>query len=159
MNAISNITIDLSRLLQYNSKIRTINMKSISASFLRDQSEHYANFCCLILTVRPGTISARTSLYLCIVAWPPVKSAVACHKVCFLGCGSVSLKNRGCLDNYSKVGGKGSTSKYRKFKGNYHHLNQCQKRRKCHQMRNEILTIKSYINSKLIDKRQNGDVR
>lgn len=37
--------------------------------------------------------------YLCMVACPPVKSDVACHKVCFLGCGLVSLKKSGCLAN------------------------------------------------------------
>jgi hypothetical protein len=32
-----------------------------------------------------------------MLACPSVKSAVACHKVCFRGCGLVSLKKRGCL--------------------------------------------------------------
>lgn len=32
-----------------------------------------------------------------MVACPPVKSDVACHKVCFLGCGLISLKNKGLL--------------------------------------------------------------
>lgn len=30
-----------------------------------------------------------------MLACPPVKSVVACHNVCFLGCGFVSLKNNG----------------------------------------------------------------
>ena len=40
--------------------------------------------------------------YLYKLACPPVKSAVVCHKVCFLGCGGVSLKKRGCLANCTK---------------------------------------------------------
>ena len=34
-----------------------------------------------------------------MVACPSVKSDVDCHNVCFLGCGFISLKNRGGLDN------------------------------------------------------------
>ncbi|KAF5758063.1 hypothetical protein HanXRQr2_Chr16g0725061 [Helianthus annuus] len=36
-------------------------------------------------------------MHLCLLACPPVKSDVACHNVCFLGWGFVSLKKRGCL--------------------------------------------------------------
>lgn len=39
-----------------------------------------------------------------MLACPPVKSDDACHKVCFLGCGLVSLKKSGCLASCNKNG-------------------------------------------------------
>lgn len=59
-------------------------------------------------SIRLGTFSMYKSLYFGLgqktkvlylfkLAWPSVKSDVACHKVCFLGCGLVSLKNNGRL--------------------------------------------------------------
>lgn len=37
-----------------------------------------------------------------MLACPPVKSEVVCHKVCFLGCGLVSLKKSGGLASYTE---------------------------------------------------------
>jgi hypothetical protein len=40
--------------------------------------------------------------HLFMLAWPWVKSEVACHNVCFLGWGSVSLKKRGDRASFIK---------------------------------------------------------
>lgn len=52
--------------------------------------------------------------YLCILACPSVKSDVACQSVCFLGCGLVSLKKRGCRASCGK-------NKMRMFHFDYRH--------------------------------------
>lgn len=43
-----------------------------------------------------------TGTYLFLLACPSVKSVVACHKVCFLGCGLVSRKKAGCRASWTK---------------------------------------------------------
>lgn len=54
------------------------------------------------LSNRKQQLTIQRSEYLCTLACPPVKSDVACHNVCFLGCGFVSLKKRGCLASCKK---------------------------------------------------------